>query len=313
MAYIIEIENLSKDYEVGFWKKKRVRALDDLNLQVEGGQIFGFLGGNGAGKTTTIKILMSLIFPTIGKARILGHDISDVKMHSRIGYCPENPYFYDYLKARELMNYFGELFGLNQAQRNRKTEELLTKVGLDEKDWNKQLRKFSKGMLQRVGLAQALINEPEIVFLDEPMSGLDPIGRREIRELIAELRTNGTTVFMSTHILSDIEALCDRVAILRNGKLAATGNLDELLSQSGEAQVYEVNVKGVSAAVLENELKQIAGATISAKPNGANIQITDEKDIDKILPIIRKAGGSLVSVQPVKQSLEELFVKETET
>lgn len=312
MSYIIEIENLSKDYEVGFWKKKRVRALDDLNLQVAGGQIFGFLGGNGAGKTTTIKILMSLIFPTTGQAKILGHDISDVKMRSRIGYCPENPYFYDYLKARELMNYFGELFGLNQTQRNRKTEELLTRVGLDEKDWNKQLRKFSKGMLQRVGLAQALINEPEIVFLDEPMSGLDPIGRREIRELIAELRASGTTVFMSTHILSDIEALCDNVAILRKGKLAATGNLDELLSESGAAQIYEVNVKGVSAAVLENELRHVAGATIAAKPTGANIQITDEKSIDAILPIIRSAGGSLVSVQPVKQSLEELFVKETD-
>ena len=312
MSYIIEIENLSKDYEVGFWKKKRVRALDDLNLQVEAGQIFGFLGGNGAGKTTTIKILMSLIFPTTGQAKILGHDISDVKMRSRIGYCPENPYFYDYLKARELMNYFGELFGLSAAKRNRKTEELLTRVGLEEKDWNKQLRKFSKGMLQRVGLAQALINEPEIVFLDEPMSGLDPIGRREIRELIAELRANGTTVFMSTHILSDIEALCDNVAILRKGKLAATGNLDELLSESGAAQVYEVNVKGVSAAALENELRGIAGATIFAKPTGANIQITDEKSVDTILPIIRKKGGSLVSVQPVKQSLEELFVKETE-
>ena len=312
MKTVIEIENLSKDYEVGFWKKKKVRALDDLNLQVEGGQIFGFLGGNGAGKTTTIKILMSLIFPTNGRARILGLDISDVKMRSRIGYCPENPYFYDYLKARELMNYFGELFGLDAAQRNRKTEELLTKVGLEEKDWNKQLRKFSKGMLQRVGLAQALINEPEIVFLDEPMSGLDPIGRREIRELIAELREKGTTVFMSTHILSDIEALCDRVAILRNGKLAATGNLDDLLSQSGERQIFEINVKGVTAVILENEVKQIAGATIASKPNGANIQITDEKDIDKILPIIRNAGGSLVSIQPVKQSLEELFVKETE-
>jgi len=311
MEHIIEIENLSKDYEVGFWKKKRVRALDNLNLRVTGGQIFGFLGGNGAGKTTTIKILMSLIFPTTGRARILGKDISDVKMHSRIGYCPENPYFYDYLKARELMNYFGELFGLDAGKRNQKTEELLTKVGLDEKDWNKQLRKFSKGMLQRVGLAQALINEPEIVFLDEPMSGLDPMGRREIRELIAGLREKGTTVFMSTHILSDIEALCDRVAILRNGKLAATGNLDELLSQSGERQIYEINVKGVTAEALKDSLSEIAGATISAKPNGATIQITDEKDVDKILPLVRNAGGSLVSVQPVKQSLEELFVKET--
>ncbi|MCY7374788.1 MAG: ABC transporter ATP-binding protein, partial [Pyrinomonadaceae bacterium] len=243
--------------------------------------------------------------------RILGRDISDVKMHSRIGYCPENPYFYDYLKARELMNYFGELFGMDAARRNRRTEELLTKVGLDEKDWNKQLRKFSKGMLQRVGLAQALINEPEIVFLDEPMSGLDPIGRREIRELISDLRTNGTTVFMSTHILSDIEALCDRVAILRNGKLAATGILDELLSNSGETQIYEITVKGVSAEVLQNEIKNISGGSVAAKPNGATVSVLDEKDIDKVLPIIRNGGGRLISIQPVRQSLEELFVKET--
>src|SRR5215204_7283620 len=268
MEHVIEIENLTKDYEVGFWKKKKVRALDRLTLSVEGGQIFGFLGGNGAGKTTTIKILMSLIFPTEGNARILGEDISNVRMHSRIGYCPENPYFYDYLKASELMNYFGELFGLDPARRRAKTEELLTKVGLEEKDWNKQLRKFSKGMLQRVGLAQALINEPEIVFFDEPMSGLDPIGRREIRQLIVELRTRGTTVFMSTHILSDIEALCDNVAILRKGKLAATGNLHELLTNSGETQTFEIVVKGVSAKILENSINELSGAIISAKAVG---------------------------------------------
>ena len=310
MHYIVEIENLSKDYETGFLKKKRLRALDALNLQVEAGQIFGFLGGNGAGKTTTIKILMSLMFPTTGTARILGEDISNTKMHSRIGYCPENPYFYDYLKARELMNYFGDLFGLDANKRRQKTEELLTRVGLDEKDWDKQLRKFSKGMLQRVGLAQALINEPEIVFLDEPMSGLDPIGRREIRELIAELREKGTTVFMSTHILSDIEALCDNVAILRGGRLAATGNLNDLLTKSGERQVYEITVKGIPAEILQNKLSEISGATVVAKPNGANIQVTDEKDIDRVLPIVRNENGSLISVQPVRQSLEELFVKE---
>ncbi len=312
MTNIIEIKNLSKDYEVGFWKKKKVRALDNLTLNVESGQIFGFLGGNGAGKTTTIKILMSLIFPSEGKAKILGEDISNVKMHGKIGYCPENPYFYDYLKASELMNYFGELFGLDAAKRKAKTAELLTKVGLEEKDWNKQLRKFSKGMLQRVGLAQSLINEPEIVFLDEPMSGLDPIGRREIRELIAELRTNGTTVFMSTHILSDIEALCDNVAILRGGKLAATGKLDDLLTQSGEQQSFEINVKGVSAENLTSEILLIAGANISAKPNGATIHVLEETNIDKILRITREKGGKLVSIQPVKQSLEELFVKETQ-
>lgn len=312
MSYIVEIENLTKDYEVGFWKKKKVRALDGLTLNVEPGQIFGFLGGNGAGKTTTIKILMSLIFPSAGNAKILGHDISDVKMRARIGYCPENPYFYDYLTARELMMYFGQLFGLDKAKSKQKTEELLSKVGLEEASWNKQLRKFSKGMLQRTGLAQSLINEPEIVFMDEPMSGLDPIGRREIRELIAELRNKGTTVFMSTHILSDIEALCDNVAILRKGKLSATGKLDDLLTAHGEEQSFEINIKGVSAETLQNSLANLVGSNVVSKPNGANIQVADEADIEKVLQEMKKAGGKLVSIQPVKQSLEELFVEKTE-
>ncbi|RMG08212.1 MAG: ABC transporter ATP-binding protein, partial [Acidobacteria bacterium] len=200
MEFAIELENLTKDYKIGFWKKRAVRALDGLTLKVERGQIFGLLGANGAGKTTTIKLLMRLIFPTYGRAKILGTDISDIRVHSRIGYCPENPYFYDYLTAYELMIYFGELFGLNQSQRKKKAEELLNLVGLDEEDWHKQMRSYSKGMLQRVGLAQSLINDPEIVFFDEPMSGLDPIGRREVRELIANLRNRGITVFMSTHI-----------------------------------------------------------------------------------------------------------------
>lgn len=311
MNNIVEIENLSKDYETGFWRKKKNRALDSLTLSVRSGQIFGFLGANGAGKTTTIKILMGLLFPTSGSARVLGRDISDVNMHHLIGYCSENPYFYDYLTARELMNYFGELFGYDAAKRNAKTEELLLKVGLDEKDWNKQLRKFSKGMLQRVGLAQALINDPQVVFLDEPMSGLDPIGRREVRELIADLRETGTTVFMSTHILSDIEALCDEVAILRNGRLATVGHLDELLAKSGEHQTFEINVTGVLAENLAKEIEKVDGAILAAKANGANIQITDDVDIEKILRIVKNAGGKLISVQPVRQSLEELFVKET--
>ncbi|MEP6924905.1 MAG: ABC transporter ATP-binding protein, partial [Pyrinomonadaceae bacterium] len=272
---------------------------------------FGFLGANGAGKTTTIKLLMRLMFPTSGSARILGEDISNVKMHARIGYCPENPYFYDYLTARELLNYFAELFGISNAQRKPRVEDLLRRVGLDEKDWNKQLRKFSKGMLQRVGLAQALVNNPEIVFLDEPMSGLDPVGRREIRELIAELRAHGTTVFMSTHILSDIEALCDRVAILRNGRLAAIGKLDELLSQSGEAQVFEISLTHISVEILARELKGLAGATFTTTVNGAQVKIEDENQVEEVLATARRLNGKLVSVQPVRQSLEELFVRET--
>jgi ABC-2 type transport system ATP-binding protein len=303
MNSIVEIENLTKDYEVGFWRKKKVRALEDLSLTVMPGQIFGFLGGNGAGKTTTIKILMGLLFPTAGTARILGSDISDVSMHKRIGYCPENPYFYDYLTASELMKYFGELFGLNSSERTNTAAELLGKVGLDEKDWNKQLRKFSKGMLQRVGLAQALINEPEIVFFDEPMSGLDPIGRREIRELIIDLRKKGTTVFMSTHILSDVEALCDEVAILRSGKLAAKGNLDELLSTQGEQQIYEVNLKNITLSQLDGTYIKFENA------NGVTVHVSDEAEIEKLLSEARSAGGKIVSVQTVRQSLEELFVE----
>jgi len=312
MEYAVEIQNLSKDYETGFWRKKKVRALDDLTLSVRPGQIFGFLGGNGAGKTTTIKTLMRLQFPTEGSAKILGCDIADVQMHRRIGYCPENPYFYDYLTAKELMDYFGELFGFDRSKRTSKTSELLTAVGLNEKDWKKQLRKFSKGMLQRVGLAQSLINDPEIVFLDEPMSGLDPVGRREIRELIASLRDKGTTVFMSTHILSDIEALCDEVAILRNGKLSASGNLNELLSGE-DSRALEISIQGVNADAIKDGIEFIAGATLIAKPNGANIQILDESDIDAVLTLTRQKGGRLASIQPVKQSLEELFVRDAES
>jgi ABC-2 type transport system ATP-binding protein len=254
---------------------------------------------------------MGLMFPTSGTARILGEDISSTKMHSRIGYVPENPYFYDYLTARELMMYFAELFGIEPAERKRRSEALLTRVGLEEAAWNRQLRKFSKGMLQRTGLAQSLINDPEIVFMDEPMSGLDPMGRREIRELIAGLREEGKTVFMSTHILSDIEVLCDNVAILRQGRLAATGKLDDLLAQSGETQTFEIHVSGISAESLSKEVSQISGAEIHVTPTGARVDVANETDVDKILPVIRSLNGRLVSVQPVRQSLEELFVKET--
>lgn len=310
MEYAIEINGLTKDYETGFLRKKKVRALEDLTLKVRRGIIFGFLGGNGAGKTTTIKTLMRLQFPTAGSATILGHDIGDIQMHRRIGYCPENPYFYDYLTARELLSHFGELFGMGPAKRADKAELLLDSVGLDVKDRGKQLRKFSKGMLQRVGLAQALLNDPEVVFFDEPMSGLDPVGRREIRELIAGLRDKGTTVFMSTHILADIEALCDEVAILRKGKLAAAGNLADLLEGHEGGRVLEVNVQSVRADAIKDEVDLIAGAELFQKPNGVAIQIADEEDLEAVLAVTRRHGGSLISVQPVKQSLEDLFVKE---
>jgi ABC-2 type transport system ATP-binding protein len=310
MSYVIEIENLTKDYEVGFWRKRRVRALDGLTLNVEGGQIFGFLGANGAGKTTTLKLLMRLIYPTAGSARILGRDLNDVSMRSRIGYLPEHPYFYDYLTARELLIYFAELFGYQRAERERRAKELLARVHLDEKSWDKQLRKYSKGMLQRVGLAQALVNDPEIVFLDEPMSGLDPIGRRQVRDLIADLRARGTTVFMCSHILSDIEVLCDRAAILKRGRLAETGTLEELRRSAGGDNRIEITVAGVSADQLSTDFPTFEGAQIDSTAGGARIEVADEKDVDAALAALRRAGGRLVSVQPVRQSLEELFVRE---
>src|SRR6266404_4647886 len=270
MTTAIEIENLTKDYETGFWRKRKVRALDGLSLIVESGQIFGFLGANGAGKTTTLKLLMRLIYPTGGAARILGRDINDVAMHARIGYLPENPYFYDYLTAREFLNYWGELFGLDRATRERRANELLTRVNLETKGWDRQLRKFSKGMLQRVGLAQALVNDPEIVFLDEPMSGLDPVGRREVRDLIAALRGEGKTVFMCSHILSDIEALCDSVAIVKGGRVARSGSLEEL--RAAETGAIEIIATGADASALKQALS--ITAEVTSTPSGVRIDVS---------------------------------------
>jgi ABC-2 type transport system ATP-binding protein len=308
MPAIVEIEQLTKDYEVGFWRKKKVRALDGLSLQVNEGEIFGFLGANGAGKTTTLKLLMGLMFPTSGAARILGRDIADLTMHNQIGYLPENPYFYDYLTAREFLDYCGQLFGIPAAKRKEKTADLLKRVNLDSKSWNVQLRKFSKGMLQRVGLAQALVNDPVIVFLDEPMSGLDPVGRREVRDLIAGLRQEGKTVFMNSHILSDIEVLCDRVAILKRGKLAHVGQLDELRRGiHGADDRLEVVVTGTDAEALAAQLGR-KDFQITTTPSGLRVEVPEQELIDEVIAALRRAGGKLVSVQPVRVSLEDLFV-----
>lgn len=305
MSHVVEIENLTKDYELGFVRKRKVRALDGLSLTVNQGEIFGFLGANGAGKTTTLKLLMTLIFPTAGTARILAHDIADVAMHRRIGYLPENPYFYDYLTALEFLTFCGQIFGFSKTERTEKAKQVLTRVRLDESKWNTQLRKFSKGMLQRVGLAQAIINDPEIVFLDEPMSGLDPIGRREVRDLISSLRGEGKTVFMCSHILSDIEVLCDRVAILKRGRLAHVGTLSELRP---EESVIEVIVTGATDAQLQPHLPANNNFRLTPSPAGLKIEVDEEKDVDVVIGALRRAGGKLVTVQPLKQSLEELFL-----
>jgi len=306
----IEISGLTKDYPTGFLHLRRVRALDGLSLTVERGETFGFLGGNGAGKTTAIKVLMRLMTPTAGRARILDHDVADVRVHARVGYLPEQPYFYDYLTARELLEYCAELFGYGRAARRARAADLLRRVQLDEAAWNRQLRKFSKGMLQRVGLAQALVNDPELVVLDEPMSGLDPIGRRQVRDLISGLRAAGVTVFFSSHIIADIEVLCDRVAILQRGRLAHVGRLDEVRRRVDGAGRLEITVMGASVAALAEAVAKIDGARVAASPAGARIEVVAEQDVDAALAAARGCGARLVSVQPVRQSLEDLFVGE---
>ena len=310
MSTVVEIKELTKDYEVGFLRKRKVRALDSLSLTVGRGEIFGFLGANGAGKTTTLKLLMRLMYPSAGGASILGRDIGEVAMHARIGYLPEQPYFYDYLTPREFLDYCAELFGYARAERRRRAAEMLRRVRLEEKSWDKQLRKFSKGMLQRVGLAQALVNAPSVVFLDEPMSGLDPVGRREVRDLIASLRTTGTTVFMCSHILSDIEVLCDRAAVLRRGRLAHVGRLEELRRAAGGERAMEIVVTVVDAEAFAREMRRVAGARVTATPGGARVEVPSEAQVEDALRAARNAGATLVAVHPVGNPLEELFVSE---
>jgi ABC-2 type transport system ATP-binding protein len=305
-AVVIDIRDLTKDYEVGFLKKRKVRALDHLNLEVHRGEIFGFLGPNGAGKTTTLKLLMRLIYQTHGTASILGHPVDDVSTRARVGYLPENPYFYDYLSGRELLEYTAALFGIPAEQARVRGKDLIELVGLDSERANRQLRKYSKGMLQRIGIAQALINDPEVVFMDEPMSGLDPIGRREVRDLLLSLRAQGKTVFFSSHILSDVEVLCDRAAILSRGKLVRFGTVRELTGIEDSA--VEVVALGIDPSAL-SRFPQIVPSLQSAAetPNGVHLVLGDESDIDDTLALIRECGGKLVSVNPRRASLEDIF------
>src|SRR5437588_5316938 len=263
----IEIVGLTKNYSVGFLRKTEKIALKGLSLEVREGEIFGYLGPNGAGKTTTLKLLMGLMYPTAGSARIFGHPISDPEIKRSIGFLPEQPYFYDYLTARELLEYYAALSGVPAKDRSARSDKMLAKVGLSASA-HTQLRKFSKGMLQRVGIAQAIIHDPKIVFFDEPMSGLDPVGRREVRDLMQELNDEGTTVFFSTHILSDAEILCDRVAVLHQGQLRGVGVVVDLLADArGKMEIVwegpnnalqSLNIKskavgGIARAVIEEK------------------------------------------------------------
>jgi ABC-2 type transport system ATP-binding protein len=299
---VIEIENLTKDFQVGFWKKRPVRALDSLCLQVQKGEVFGFLGPNGAGKSTTLKILMHLLHATSGKAAILGKPTDSVPMHQFIGYLPENPYFYDYLTPEELLTYIGRLFGFRPPGLTRKVDELLKLVGLAGSR-KLQLRKFSKGMVQRIGIAQAIINDPEVVFLDEPMSGLDPLGRMEVRQIITSLKARGVTVFFSSHILPDVEAICDRVAILNKGKLQQSGTLEEILKSGNEGR--DVILAGWSEPAL-NEIKK-ACDEFSIMGNRLHLRLSNSTQMGLLFSIITAHKLELISINPVRPSLEQYF------
>jgi len=300
----IEILGLEKIYEVGFWRKKPKRALHPLNLSVEEGEIFGFLGPNGAGKTTTLKLLMGLVRPSGGSARILGKEIDDPTVKAQIGFLPEQPYFYDYLTARELLQYYAHLSGVPSREIPSRVSAMLERVGMQSAA-GVQLRKFSKGMLQRVGIAQAILHEPKVVFLDEPMSGLDPVGRREVRDLIEQLKQEGKTVFFSTHILSDAEALCDRVSILHLGQLRSVGAVSEITA--GVRGKVELIWAGTT---IPASLKAL-GAECHATSDSVRAILPDEKQ-DAAIEALKRERLRLVSLVPLRNTLEDYFVQQVE-
>jgi len=300
---IIVAEHLSKTFRVGFWGRK-VRAVIDLSMEVRRGEIFGLLGPNGAGKTTTIKCLLGFVRPTSGQASVAGFPAGSLASRRRLGYLPENPALYEYLNGIEYLRFAGRLAGLSRAEALSKAEVLLTKVGLAGRA-DRAIRRFSKGMVQRLGLAQALIGDPEIVILDEPMSGLDPIGRKDVRDLIFSLRGEGRTVLFSTHILSDVEAICDRIGIIAEGRLTDCGTLSSLLKPGVRAvEVVAQNVPRDLVARLASD-----GARVLERDDGTVLTFSSEESADQAVRELVAKGGRLVSLAPHRDTLEALFVQ----
>ncbi len=298
----ISVQNLTKQYRNPQGGDRA--ALQGLTLEVPPGEIYGFLGPNGAGKTTTIKLLIGLIAPTAGGGTILGHPLGSVDARRRLGFLPESPYFYEYLRGEELLHYYGRLFGLPDGVRRQRVENLLTLVGLWEHR-RLSVRKYSRGMLQRLGLAQALINDPDLVILDEPAGGLDPIGRREMRDILLHLRERGKTVFLSSHILAEVETVCDRVAILHQGRLVAVGRIGELLSESRE---MELTVHGVDGS-LTQRLQRIPGVTVRHGTDATVVVLPEQRLVYQAIDLVRETGGQIVSLGAKRERLEDLFVK----
>lgn len=310
---ILITENLTKEYKkestIPLIPRKKVKALNCLNLNIQRGEIFGYLGPNGAGKTTTFKLLLGLIYPTSGNAWIKGKSIGNVECKRYIGFLPEHPYFYDYLTGREFLDFYAQLFSFSKKTRKQKITNLLRMVGIDEAG-DTQLRKYSKGMLQRIGIAQALINDPEFLILDEPMSGLDPVGRKEIRDIILGLRREGRTVIFSTHILSDVESICDRVGILMRGKLQFLESINNLINLDLES--VELTASGINET--GKQVIRSLGGEITYEINRTVILINGinspdgEETIAKILATIREYDGKLISLVSKNRSLEDLFI-----
>jgi ABC-2 type transport system ATP-binding protein len=299
MKTVLEIENVHKSFSTGFIPKKR-EILNGISLSVAEGEIFGYLGPNGAGKTTTLKTVLGLIFPDTGKIELFGRPHLDPRAKERLGFLPENPYFYDYLTAREFLDFYGQLFGIAKSARDERITRLLKLVGMDRSS-GLQLRKFSRGMLQRVGLAQALINDPAFVILDEPLGGLDPLGRKEIRDIILNLRREGKTVLLTSHILQDIELICDRVAIIVGGRILSQGKLTDLISE--KVLFTEVTVSGVEI----NELAAL-GESLTAQADRVLLKVLEEDKVQDILALVQKKNGRIHSLIPRTQTLEDLFV-----
>jgi ABC-2 type transport system ATP-binding protein len=303
--HAIRTTALRKVFELGFWRKRPYVALDGLTLEVEPGEVFGFLGPNGAGKTTTLKLLMQLIYPTSGSATILGKPVGDSSVKRRIGYLPENPYFYDYLTAEELLSYFASLFGYRGEERRRRVSAALDDVGIGG-ERRMQLRQYSKGMIQRVGIAQAVLNDPEVVFFDEPMSGLDPLGRREVRQLLLRLRERGCTVFFSSHILADAESLCSRVAILAGGRLVGSGRLADMLAF--ELRGWELVVSGVSQEALAL-IAPRATRVVALSQDRFTLELPPDPP-EGVVAELTRLGGRVVSLNPTRDTLEDYFVRQ---
>lgn len=298
---VVQTSELTKVYRTGFWHNQKIVSLKNCSLTVYQGETFGLLGPNGAGKTTLLKTLLGIVHPTSGRAWLLGSAIGDTKVKQRIGYLPENAYFYDYLTGWEFLQFVAGLFAIPVALQKQRIPLLLDLVGLSNAAAKKkQLRQYSKGMLQRIGMAQALINDPEVVFLDEPMSGLDPMGRYQIREIILSLKSQGKTIFFNSHILSDVEKICDRIAILAEGELICTGSLDELL---GVAQAYHVKGKGGNLELIKRWVKEL---TFEDNDWYGKLQ----GDPQEFLASLGLMGGQLISLNLERTSLEEFFMQQ---